>query len=720
MYVFLLILSQDVNFLRLLLLKESENMIKIMNCNNIDSGEITVFENQLNIKYGFNGTGKSTISNAIAAKINNDTSTIEKLTPFKYIGDEEHFPSIDGCDVFKSVMIFNEEYINQYVFREDELLKNSFDVFIKTPKYDEHMKTINELLKSIHDTFNDNKSLQNLLSDLQIFADSFGKTQKSYSASSLLGKGLGKGNKLENIPKELEKYTPFLLNKETNVPWLKWQLSGKSYCTDENICPYCANDITDIRNDIETVAENFDYKEIDSLNKMLEIFSNFSQYFSASTQKNIKEIERNISGISEEQKLFLGEIRNQAITFISKLNGLKSLSYTSLSNVDKVSDIINEYGVDISYLSHFDSDFVRNIIYVINTSVEEVKSKIGQLQGQVNQQKCLIKKTIEKYEKEINNFLEYGGYKYRVLLDGNEENYKLKLRHTEYDGIISGNENHLSYGEKNAFALALFMYSALHESPDLIILDDPISSFDGNKKFAIINMLFMGSNSFKNKTVLLLTHEFNIVIDTIYNFKGKILPAPRAQFLSTRNGVLSEKEIEKSNIKSFVEIANKKMEEPIDIINKLIYLRRLLELQGDKGDKWDLISSLLHKRRWPTRNDDIKFSEKEIQKTEMEIKNQYSLDFNYIEQSIRVNDEKTMKTLYKNCTNNYEKLQIFRIIFDKAEINDVVKQFINKTYHVENDFIFQLDPSAYNTVPQYIVNICDEMIDSHIVKSIIC
>ena len=42
---------------------------------------------------------------------------------------------------------------------------------------------------------------------------------------------------------------------------------------------------------------------------------------------------------------------------------------------------------------------------------------------------------------------------------------------------------HLSYGEKNAFALVLFMYSVLKDNPDLIVLDDPISSFDGNKKF---------------------------------------------------------------------------------------------------------------------------------------------------------------------------------------------------------------------------------------------
>lgn len=83
--------------------------------------------------------------------------------------------------------------------------------------------------------------------------------------------------------------------------------------------------------------------------------------------------------------------------------------------------------------------------------------------------------------------------------------------HVHMIAEISNNKEHLSYGERNAFALALFMYNALNEDVDLVILDDPISSFDGNKKFAIINKLFMGSNSLKDKTVLLLTHEFNII-----------------------------------------------------------------------------------------------------------------------------------------------------------------------------------------------------------------
>lgn len=694
-------------------------MIRLLNCNNIECGEISIINNHLNIKYGFNGTGKSTISNAITAKINNNDSALKALMPFKYKESGTVIPEVQGVENFNSVKVFNEEYVNSYAFQRDELIKNSFEVFIKTPDYDEHMHKISELLKTIHCTFTSDDTLQSLINDLQAFVESFGKTKNSFAASSLLGKGLGKGNKLKNIPEELKKYTPFLLKNETNVKWLKWQITGRDYWVDKDICPYCAANISDNKEDIEKISKNFDSKEIDSLNKILDIFNVFNHYFSDDTKKKIKIISDNIAGVTSEQKSYLAEIRAQAITLLEKLNGLKSIGYTSLSNVDKVSKIINDFKIDISFLSHFDSDFVREKVFLMNQSIESVSEKIGELQGQVNQQKKLIKKTIDEYEKQINKFLEYAGYKYCVALEGDANDYKLKLHHKEYNEEIPGDEGHLSYGEKNAFALALFMYSALHENPELIILDDPISSFDGNKKFAIINMLFMGSNSFKDKTVLLLTHEFNIVIDTIYNFKNRILPIPIANFLSIKNGILSEKSIEKTDIKSFVEIAKDKINSSIDMINKSIFMRRLFELQGEKDDKWDLLSSLLHKRVKPTKrtdSDEVEMSLTEIQNAERAIQD-YLDDFSYSEQIARVIDFDILKQLYYNCDSNYEKLQIFRIVFENADLNDVVKQFINKTYHVENDFIFQLDPAEYDTIPQYIVEICDNMIDTFVAKT---
>ena len=396
---------------------------------------------------------------------------------------------------------------------------------------------------------------------------------------------------------------------------------------------------------------------------------------------------------------------------------MRSLGYISLRDSEKVAETINKFRIDISCLSHLNSVAVKEKIKVINDSIDSVLVAVGRLQGEVNQQKKLVQKTIEKYSSEINAFLECAGYKYYVNIEDNNGDFKLKLYHKDFAEEILGDENHLSYGEKNAFALALFMYSALHENPDLVILDDPISSFDGNKKFAILNMLFMGSNSFKEKTVLLLTHEFNIVIDAIYNFKSKVLPAPIAHFLSTKDGDLSEKEIKKEDIKSFVEIAKIKFESNIDMINKLIYLRRLLELEGNKNLEWNLLSSLFHRKNPPTKQTlegEIKFTNDEIQLAENCIQS-YLPAFNFENEIQRVNDINLLKNLYSDCNSNYEKLQIFRIVFDKADLEDVFKQYINKTFHIENDYLFQLDPAEYDTVPSYIIKISDKMIQDYVV-----
>lgn len=89
------------------------------------------------------------------------------------------------------------------------------------------------------------------------------------------------------------------------------------------------------------------------------------------------------------------------------------------------------------------------------------------------------------------------GYNYQVNLEeDNEGNYKLKLKHNDFvEDHITNVKLHLSYGERNTFALVLFMFEVTMNNPDLIILDDPISSLDNNKKYAIIVMLFREKKS---------------------------------------------------------------------------------------------------------------------------------------------------------------------------------------------------------------------------------
>lgn len=69
-----------------------------------------------------------------------------------------------------------------------------------------------------------------------------------------------------------------------------------------------------------------------------------------------------------------------------------------------------------------------------------------------------------------------------------------------------------------------------------------------------------------------------------------------------------------------------------------------------------------------------------------------------------------MKELYHNSASNYEKLQIYRIMFNDNNSNSVIRKFVNETFHIENDYLFQLNPCEYDTVPQYIIDECNKEI----------
>lgn len=253
------------------------------------------------------------------------------------------------------------------------------------------------------------------------------------------------------------------------------------------------------------------------------------------------------------------------------------------------------------------------------------------------------------------------------------------------------------------------MYSALKEEPDLIVLDDPISSFDGNKKFAILDMLFKNKESLLGKTVILLTHEFSTVIDSLKNI-SRLTGFVSTDFLSNKKGLLEEVEIKEECIQSFVKIAKDNIESKQDNINKLIYLRRLLELINPGSMAYEMLSSLFHKREQPlkkiSQTEFIPLDDDDINDATMEIR-KYIPDFDYSTEYKKITDDEEMKNLYIRAGSDYERLQLYRVKFNENKFNSVIRKYINETFHVENDYLFQLNPCKYNTVPYFVISECN-------------
>lgn len=686
--------------------------VSIQNCNNILSGTISIVDGALNIKYAVNGTGKSTIAKAICATVRGDEQSLSSLKPYAFMNDEDgHESSVTGIDGIRSVMIFDESYIDQYVYLPDELLKNSFEIFVKTPDYDRHMDQIQQLLSEIGNAFQTNPELDELIATFAQFLDSCGKSQTGLAASGAIVKGLGKGNKLSHIPPELESFRPYLSNTHEagNVKWLKWQSDGRKYLELAEQCPYCSGSIEHTKSKIERISEEYDSKAIEHLNKILSVFDRLSPYFSESTRNQLQIITNNAGNMNAQQKNYLHEIKQQIYTIQAQLISLKGLGFQSLKDVEHMADRLREYLIDLRLFSHLQSDLMGQKIREMNTSIELVLEKASRLQGEVNQQNILIRRTIQENSAIINEFLRCAGYNYAVSIEETEgKSYKMILQPTGVDTEISSVREHLSFGERNALGLALFMFSAIKENPDLIILDDPISSFDGNKKFALLNMLFMSEKCLRNRTVMMLTHDFNTVIDVIHTMPQNFSPAPHGAFLSTKDGILEEKPIRKDDIKSFYQIAMENMQAGINSLNKLVYLRRLLEIEGNKGLAWQLLSNLFHKRAIPEIHENgirPMTSEEYIEASEV-IRN-YIPEFNYAVEYDKTQDDSILIRLYNESVSNYEKLQLYRIMYNKNHDNPVIKKFINETFHVENDYLFQLNPREYDIIPQFVISECD-------------
>lgn len=687
--------------------------IIVKNCNNIENGSITISEGLLNLKYAINGTGKSTIARAIEASAKKDEKSLIKLTPYKYLddGQEKNYPMVEGLPEDTKIAVFDERYVNQYVFLEDELLMNSFEVFIKTKDYEQRMAEIDELISSVHTMFDKNPELDSLLQAMGEFVSCFGSNVRTGIASnSPLAKGMVNGNIIQNIPQGLEEYSVFL-SGEQNSKWLKWQANGREYMDLDDRCPFCAREIETQRSKIERIKNEYDAKTIEHLSRILGLFEKLGEYFTEETNARVREITMSVKGLSDEQKTYLVSIKNQVNTLFGKLNNLKNLDFDLLKDIDKLAVAVPSFKIELQLLTHLDCDFTAKKVQIINSTIDSLYKVVGQLQGAVNVQKRIIENAVLKNCTEINNFLQNAGYNYSVSIDETQDHsYKLLLKFGEGKSV-SGVKEHLSFGERNAFALVLFMYQALHDGANFIVLDDPISSFDKNKKFAILDMLFIRSGSnFKGKTTLLLTHDFEPVIDAIYNHSSYFHGNPVASFLENNDGILTEKTITKSDILSSVLIADQNIERSTSIIIKLIFLRRRIEIVNGKTSSWHLLSNLFHQRTIPSIGTERPMTMDEIENASAQIK-EYIPEFDYYGLLLEVSNRTQMINLYDSVGSRYEKLQIYRIINGATDENHILRKFINETYHIENDYLFQLNPSSFNIVPKYIIDECDKSLN---------
>jgi len=689
--------------------------IEISNCNSIDTAKIKIEKSCLNIKYGPNGLGKSTIAKAIVGQITGDGSLAD-LLPFKLrkVKDPEG-PAVLGVDDLKSALVFDEDYVNQFAFQQDEVVKNSFEIFIKTPEYDATMEEIATSFEGIKKAFQESKEIEQTTKDLKDLRDAFGKANKdgSISKTSKVLKAFGGGNKIDNIPDQLLPFEAFIKG-DAPSKWVGWQIRGNEFLKDGDTCPYCATKLPEQaqKDTALAVSKEYNATAVDHLNKLKAVIERLGKYFSAACQTNLDKVVSAKFDLTPAEKSFLASLKTAITALIEQLEGLRTISFYALRDVDEIDAKMQGLKIDLGMIDKLDSAETRKVIDPINTQLEELLKQVGILKGQVGKQKAKIKKTIEKNQSSINGFLKSAGYRYSVSIVAEPDSYKMKLEHDDLDEHIEMASKHLSFGERNAFALVLFMHEVNSKKPDLIILDDPISSFDKNKKFAILHQLFRGKGSLRDFTTLMLTHDIEPAIDVVKSTANLFAGSqPQAAFLLSKQNAVSEIPIIKQDIQTFVQICNEITSSGADSLIKAIYLRRRFEITDDVGLEYNLLASLLHKRDEPTVKSDTEdrpMSEVEKAEAEAAIKEKIE-DFEYDGLLAQLNDAAAMMDKYNATDVGYEKIQLFRLIKGKHD-DDVISKFINESYHIENEYVMQLDPRRFDSIPEYVVKECDRLL----------
>lgn len=328
-----------------------------------------------------------------------------------------------------------------------------------------------------------------------------------------------------------------------------------------NECPYCFQKITseyknslldDLIKVFSTEVEDY----IIELNKFkLEFIDfNFFKYRDINSSLSQK-CEAALKKINNSIKIYNNYIENKLDNIFETI---EICSYDVEKNIKNLNEVIkefnsdiNEYNIQIKTLKKFKEEILslnKDIAYyeisseyknyrLKNKKIEEQISAIDSLNKEFksldSRKNILIsqKNNIKIAINYINNALNYIFFtKNKMsLAEGDCNSYKL------YSNGLEVKPSNISCGERNALALSYFFTQILNNSSEhefyknqlLLVIDDPVSSFDVDNKIGIFSYLkSQFSNIIKgneNSRILIFTHDLPSVISfkkIFSEFKG--------------------------------------------------------------------------------------------------------------------------------------------------------------------------------------------------------
>lgn len=699
--------------------------IIIENCNCIKVGTISLATNQLNIKFGINGTGKSTIGQAIAAKLSDSPEAkLSELLPYG-ANPETDKPEVLGLDTFSKVCIFNEAYSKQFILQDGSLFEDSFQVFLKSEECDSLSSEIQLLLQELIDAFYrepDFADVHNLLMKANGIIRMTGSRVSRTGGLGELIKGNGYG--FDKHP-ELEPYKAYYESGDfvRTSKWANWRREGNKQLIGSHTCPFCAGDMDmpTIETQNSSIESVFKSAALKTANELVEFFDGITEANVADLSA-IARLKSNLGDPTkvEEVSNDLTKLALETSYLLGKMNAILSFKPTNISREDikSLEKTLETMKIQREQVvSFYNSHRISTLIGKLNSQLELLIAKTGELKGLFLKYDSKLNSIISKRKDDINNFFKVAGFPYEFCIhtQGNEKAITYLRPSSGSIDKVDSLDKHLSWGELNSFSLVMFMFEAISSDSDLIILDDPISSFDTNKKFAIIQRMFSNREeiSFSNKTVLMLTHDSQPLLDYVrtnlrinYGINTQI----SAAFIKNTDSILSEIPITPEDLKSIIQITGElSADTSLPKACRIVNLRKNIECSHaglQQYMPYHVLSNLVHGRQQPSDSSGIPIDPVLFEEGCSHISTELGIDdFDY---TVWLQETSQNQLLLDfQSSGKYNKVLITRFLLERNKqvatelrrTNPGLCKFLHESNHIENDYIFQLDPRKFYSIP---------------------
>lgn len=716
--------------------------IKLNNVGCIDDGTLSISENKLNIKYGPNGIGKSTVIKALKRKINNEQELKKIITSFYNANFEPQCVISDNS--IQSLAVYDRNYFDKLFTKREDLLNDTYSFVIKDPNYDKMTYDVEQCLLDIFNVLN-RPEFDKLISLYEtLTSKSFVEYRKNGNGvngrMSLFPEFCVHGVKLESVKSdspifEFCKY----LESSFRADWLKWLNSCKEEWIIEDICPFCGQkffkeNFTLKKNieEINNLGTSFTISEHNKEQTLINMSANYCSDFKMkseiininkltgkATKETFEPLQKFVDSLEEEIEKI---IKLKSCNAIMLFNSLKNYN----GDFSKLINDIRLLKVDESILmiEYEENGIKGNLIKTLNIKIDALIKTAKSLETALGKLANNLVGKVKNNEKLINDFLEISGIPYEVNIEGEStETYKTLFKYKKDVNIIEDRLNYLSFGEANALALIIFAIENKGNN-SLIVLDDPVSSFDNNKRYAIYNYLFDKKNNLLHgKTTILMTHDFQTVVNFAKSSNLQNLGANFC-FLSNMNKKLVESSFDKSCLYSSVlRYKDYAKDNKNDLYSRVVAVRRVTEIEeGNQSAFYNYLSELVHpEKRLSNSKRSLNLDKSDIAKCNRKISKLLNekITFNKIFGKI-TNYEVLINDYHNSTTSKFAKTCIARVLVNQfASQESKIKtsnnfkvgwNFLCNSFHVETQYLYSIKKIYDMDIPDYIISLCDQII----------